>query len=59
MSDETSSSERVESVQEHEEEAQKRERDERPPGQRDEGQDPADEALLGGLPGSAAMRPTG
>ena len=62
MSDEPSSGERVESAQEHHEEAQRRERDERPPGQREERgdtQDPADEGLLGGMPGSAAIRPTG
>jgi hypothetical protein len=63
MIDETRQSqdpdERAEEMREHHREAQEREPDERPPGERAGGQDPTEEGVLSGLPGSAANRPTG
>ena len=63
MSEETTHSkdpdERAQELREHQREAQEREPDERPPGERPGGQDPTEEGLLGGLPASAANRPTG
>jgi hypothetical protein len=49
-----------EDVREHEREAQKRDRDERPPEERDKDRkDMNEEGLLEGVPGSVANRPTG
>jgi hypothetical protein len=63
MSDETQRTEdpdeRADEMREHHEEVQKRNPDERPPGERAQDQDPATESTLGGVPGSAANRPSG
>jgi hypothetical protein len=50
---------RAEATREQHRQAQEHNPDERPPEERQGGQDPTEEGLLSGVPGSAANRPTG